>query len=51
MFINFFSILFNDAPFHKQITFQDPASPLMEGIIDLHNEIFIYLMATLITVT
>lgn len=46
-----FIFLYNDAPFISQISFQDPASPLMEGIIDLHNEIFIYLMATLITVT
>jgi cytochrome c oxidase subunit 2 len=26
------------------ISFQDPASPIMEGIIDLHNHIFFYLI-------
>lgn len=31
--------------------FQNPATPVMEGIIDLHNDIFFFLIFTLITVT
>ena len=27
-----------------QISFQDPATPIMEGIIDLHHNIFYYLI-------
>ncbi|KAF2068429.1 hypothetical protein CYY_010245, partial [Polysphondylium violaceum] len=33
-----------------QIGFQDPATPIMEGIIDLHNYIFFYLIVTAILV-
>lgn len=33
------------------IGFKDPASPIMEGIIDLHNYIFVYLILILIFVT
>lgn len=33
-----------DAPVDWQISFQDPATPVMEGIIDLHHEIFFYLI-------
>lgn len=33
-----------DAPEPWQLTFQDPASPSMEGIIDLHHEIMFYLV-------
>jgi cytochrome c oxidase subunit 2 len=49
LFSSFF--IFNDAPFLNQYTFQDSATPLMEGIIDLHNEIFIYLISILIAVS
>jgi len=34
----------------KLIGFQDPASPIMEGIIDLHNYIFMYLIFIIILV-
>jgi len=34
----------------KLIGFQDPASPIMEGIIDLHNYIFTYLIFIIILV-
>lgn len=34
----------------KILGFQDPASPLMEGIIDLHNYIFTYLILIIILV-
>jgi heme/copper-type cytochrome/quinol oxidase subunit 2 len=33
-----------DAPVPYQITFQDPATPSMEGIIDLHHEIMFYVV-------
>jgi len=33
-----------DAPSHNQIGFQDPASPIMEGIIDLHHDLFFFLI-------
>jgi len=33
-----------DAPKHWQVSFQDPATRLMEDIIDLHNDIFWYLI-------
>jgi len=33
-----------DFPGERQYGFQDPASPIMEGIIDLHDHIFFYLI-------
>jgi len=36
--------IFNDAPEHLQIAFQDGASPGYSGIIDLHDSIFFYLV-------
>jgi cytochrome c oxidase subunit 2 len=33
-----------DAPKPWQLTFQDPATPAMEGIIDLHNQVFFFLI-------
>jgi cytochrome c oxidase subunit 1 len=33
-----------DAPLPWQMDFQDPATPCMEGIIDLHHEIMFYLI-------
>jgi len=33
-----------DIPTYGQIGFQDPATPIMEGIIDLHHNIFFYLI-------
>ena len=33
-----------DAPTAWQISFQEPATPVMEGIINLHHEIFFYLI-------
>lgn len=40
----------NDAPKRWQIGFQDPATSIMEGIIELHNNIFFYLIVILILV-
>jgi cytochrome c oxidase subunit 1 len=36
-----------DAPLPYQMTFQDPATPNMEGIIDLHHEIMFYIIIIL----
>ena len=38
------SIVFNDAPEAWQIGFQDPATPIMQGIIDLHHDIVFFLV-------
>ena len=35
---------YNDASVQWQVGFQDPATPIMEGIIELHNIIFFYLV-------
>lgn len=40
-----------DAPLEYQLDFQDPSTPIMEGIIDLHNDIFFYLVLILAAVT
>jgi len=40
----FYNFIFNlDVPRNKQIFFQDPASPVMEGLIELHDFIFIFI--------
>lgn len=48
LFVFFTSFLFkpvlNDAPEPLQISFQDSASPGLEGIVDLHDSIFFYLI-------
>ena len=38
------SIVYNDAPEAWQIGFQDPATPIMQGIIDLHHDIVFFLV-------
>jgi cytochrome c oxidase subunit 2 len=54
---NFFRLLFllpsialADAPEAWQIGFQDPATPVMQGIIDLHHDIFFFMTVILIFV-
>lgn len=44
-------IIYCDAPIAKQYSFQDAATPIMEGIVDLHHQIFFYLIVILISVT
>jgi len=39
-----------DFPIFNHITFQDPATPIAEGIIDLHHSIFFYLLLILFPV-
>jgi len=36
--------MFYDAPSQWQMGFQDPASPIMEGIIDLHHDLCFFLI-------
>ena len=43
-------ISFCDFPKRWQTGFQDPATPVMEGIIDLHHSIFFFLIVILINV-
>ncbi len=38
------NIFLYDIAHRYQIGFQDPATPIMEGIIDLHHNIFFYLL-------
>lgn len=40
----FFNVTNFDAPRDLQITLQDPASPIMEGIIDLHHDLFFFIL-------
>jgi cytochrome c oxidase subunit 1 len=39
-----------DAPANYDIHFQEPASPIVEGIIDLHHDVFFYLLIILVFV-
>lgn len=51
LFINILSPLGADAPSSWGIYFQDSASPIMEGIEELHNQIMFYLIIILIGVS
>lgn len=42
-----YTVIFNDAPKPWQIGFQDGATPTMEGIVELHDQILFYLIAVL----
>lgn len=44
------SVAIQDAPEAWQIGFQDPATPVMQGIIDLHHDISFFLLVILIFV-
>lgn len=46
----FFNLSFMDAPKFWQIGFQDPATPIMEGIIDFHNHLMLFLVPVTIFV-
>jgi len=39
-----FYSFFSDIPKNYEIFFQDPATPIMEGIVGLHNDIFFFLV-------
>ena len=47
---NLFNIIHNDSPEPWQIGFQDGASPGFTGIVELHNNIFFYLVVIAILV-
>lgn len=42
-----YTVILNDAPKPWQIGFQDGATPTMEGIVELHDQILFYLIAVL----
>jgi cytochrome c oxidase subunit 1 len=46
----FFFFLSSDVPLSKQITFQDPITPSITGIIDLHHEIMFWIWTIIVTV-
>jgi len=46
-----FETAYTDAPVQNQIAFQDPATPVMEAIIDLHNDVFFFLIVILTSVS
>jgi len=45
-----FSITLADAPIDNQIAFQNPATLIMDGIIDLHHDIMTFIVFILIGV-
>lgn len=49
----FYSIItsFLDAPLAYQLGLQDPATPIMEGIIDLHNDISFFMVLVMTVVS
>jgi cytochrome c oxidase subunit 2 len=49
--INNFNKIYNDVPTPWGIFFQDSASPIAEGIVELHNEIVFYMIIVLCLVT
>jgi cytochrome c oxidase subunit 2 len=53
-FIGLFFLIFNfshlDAAENWALTFQDPATPIMEGIINFHNHIMIFLTVIVVLV-
>nr|YP_009511894.1 cytochrome c oxidase subunit 2 [Gracilariopsis longissima]AXI97821.1 cytochrome c oxidase subunit 2 [Gracilariopsis longissima]UAD89922.1 cytochrome c oxidase subunit 2 [Gracilariopsis longissima] len=52
-FLTFFYsyVLFNDAPENWQLGFQDPATPIMEGIINLHHDLMYFICVIFIFVS
>jgi cytochrome c oxidase subunit 2 len=42
-----FNIAYLDSPEDWQTGFQDPASPIMQGIIELHHDLFFFLIVVL----
>jgi cytochrome c oxidase subunit 2 len=45
-----YNLIFADAPEPWQYGFQDPATPVMEGIVDLHHDICFFLIVILVFV-
>ena len=51
MFIQYLKFILDFNPHYSIIGFQSPATPIMEGIIDLHNYIFFYLILVFVIVS
>jgi len=51
LFQNFLIFSYSDYPRPWQVSFQKPATTMMEGIIDLHHDIFTFLIIVLIFVS
>lgn len=49
-FFNYLRFILDFNPHYSIIGFQSPATPIMEGIIDLHNYIFFYLILVFVVV-
>ena len=49
--LNIITPVWNDAPEPWQLSFQDPASPSFEGIVELHDQIMFYLVVILLGVS
>jgi cytochrome c oxidase subunit 2 len=51
MFFNLFNVLQADAPVAWQLGLQDPATPVMEGIINFHNDLMVLLVFVVVFVS
>lgn len=51
MFFNIFNVLQADAPVAWQLGLQDPATPVMEGIINFHNDLMVLLVFVVVFVS
>ena len=49
--ITIFNYILNDVPQPWQIGFQDGATPIMEGITELHDQILFYLIIILVFIS
>lgn len=50
LFLSFPTYTYADAAENWQVGFQDPATPVMQGLIDLHHDIFFFLIVILVFV-
>lgn len=51
MFFSIFNVLQADAPVAWQLGLQDPATPVMEGIINFHNDLMVLLVFVVVFVS
>lgn len=51
LFVNNLNYAFNDSPRPWQVGFQDPATPIIEGIVNLHHDLIFFLILILIFVS
>jgi len=50
-FLNNTQLAFSDAPTYWQYGFQDPATAIMEGIINFHHDLFFFIVIIMVFVT